>query len=40
MPAYGKQLSPAEVEALVSFLGTLGAVKESADKPTETTAGR
>ncbi|MBI2825444.1 MAG: cytochrome b N-terminal domain-containing protein [Planctomycetia bacterium] len=23
MPAYGKQLSPAEVEALVSFLGTL-----------------
>ena len=23
MPAYGKQLSPAEVEALVSFLETL-----------------
>ena len=40
MPAYGKQLSPTEVKALVSFLGTLGAVKESPDKPTETTAGR
>ncbi len=40
MPAYGKQLSPTEVEALVSFLGTLGAAKESTETPTETTAGR
>jgi len=30
MPAYGKQLSPAEVEALVSFLGTLKSAGEPA----------
>ena len=34
MPAYGKQLAPAEVEALVSFLGTL----RTAGEPSPVTA--
>ncbi len=38
MPAYGKQLSPAEVEALVSFLGTLGTPADAAAKPAEVAA--
>jgi ubiquinol-cytochrome c reductase cytochrome b subunit len=35
MPAYGKQLSPAEVETLVSFLETLKRPKPLAAKPEE-----
>ncbi|HEY4313485.1 MAG TPA: cytochrome b N-terminal domain-containing protein [Pirellulales bacterium] len=40
MPAYGKQLSPAEVEALVSFLSTLGKPVAGAPEPADVAAGK
>jgi ubiquinol-cytochrome c reductase cytochrome b subunit len=40
MPAYGKQLSPAEVQTMVSFLATLGTKGEAAPVAGDAVAGR